>query len=71
MAKKRTLQSKISSFLYNHIWLKMTLEYMATLFATIISAVLFAFGICVFCSPSNPELGSFVTGGASGAAQRK
>ena len=69
MTKKRTLQSKISSFLYNHIWLKMTLEYMATLFATIISAVLFAFGICVFCSPSNPDLGSFVTGGASGAAQ--
>jgi len=70
MAKKRNLQSKTESFLYNHIWLKTTLEYLNTTIATIVSAIIFAFGITVFVAPlSSTGLHQFVTGGASGMAQ--
>ncbi|MCQ3034913.1 MAG: YitT family protein [Bacilli bacterium] len=70
MRKKRTLQSKIESFLYNHIWLKTFLNDAKTTIATIVSAFIFSIGVVIFVAPlAETNLHSFVTGGASGIAQ--
>ena len=70
MSKKKTLQSKYESFMFNHIWLKTTVEYLLTTIATIVSSFIFALGVSVFVAPlPATELTSFVTGGASGIAQ--
>ena len=72
MSKKRhTLQSKINSFLYDHIWLKYIIEYGVAFFISVLSAAIFAFGVICFLKPgaSNYEFTELISGGSSGLAQ--
>lgn len=68
MAKKHTLQSRINSFLLDHIWLKYLVEYSIALFMCALSAAVFAAGLVSFLAPSGVGL-SFVSGGVSGISQ--
>jgi len=68
------LGKKLNSFAYNHIWLKYVFDYGLSVFATVISAVVFVFGVVVFLEPAmlseaTSTYPSFVSGGSSGAAQ--
>jgi len=68
MAKKHTLQSRITSFLLDHIWLKYLVEYTIALFMCALSAAVFAVGLVSFLTPTGVDL-SFVSGGVSGISQ--
>lgn len=68
MAKKHTLQSRVSSFLLDHIWLKYLVEYTIALFMCALSAAVFAVGLVSFLTPTGVDL-SFVSGGVSGMSQ--
>lgn len=63
---------KLNSFLYNHLWLKRVFDYAFPLFLTILSAVIFSFGLNVFIQPELlgvQDASSMVSGGSSGLAQ--
>lgn len=64
-------KQKFNSFLYNHLWLKRLSDYIVPLFVTLLSAVIFSFGLNAFIQPDllGLETHSMVSGGASGAAQ--
>ncbi len=58
----------IKDYFYDHPILKMTLEYIITTIATVISAFCFAYGFRSFISPGG-EIPSLISGGGSGLAQ--
>ena len=63
---------KLNSFLYNHLWLKHVYDYAIPLFLSVLSALLFSFGLNVFLQPEIlgvPNASSMVSGGSSGLAQ--
>ncbi len=68
MAKKK-FSSKVNSFLYNHIWLKYTVEYSWAILLTLVSAFIFTIGINTFMAPSVNNLIPIVSGGVSGCSQ--
>ena len=69
----RSLKKKLNSFSYKHIWLRYILDYGFSVIATLLSALIFVFGMVVFLEPSltgAAEAGpAMVSGGSSGAAQ--
>ena len=72
MSKKRhSLQSKINSYLYDHLWLKYTIEYGVAFFISVVSAAIFAFGVICFLKPVSGtyEFTELISGGSSGLAQ--
>lgn len=71
---RKNLNSRINSFLYNHIWVKYLTDYSFALLMTILSSLIFSFGVSVFLSPGvNDSSGSpimtLISGGMSGASQ--
>lgn len=72
MSKKKTFRQKFETFCWDHIWAKYTVDWGVCVFMSIISALIFAFGLSVFMTP-NPtdkvELVSIVSGGSSGLSQ--
>lgn len=71
MKNKQSFQEKCSSYLFNHIWLKYSLDYGGAFLASVVSAAVFAFGIVCFLNPtlSNGQTLELVSGGSSGLAQ--
>lgn len=74
MKKVEKLEKKVNSLLYNHLWLKSTLENGFALIVTLFSAFIFAFGVNVFLDPavlgeSTQGIRAMVSGGSSGLAQ--
>ena len=67
------LKRKLNSFAYQHFWLKYILDYGFSVIATLLSALIFVFGMVTFLEPSlasAAEAGpAMVSGGSSGAAQ--
>lgn len=71
---KRTTKQKVTSYIYNHIWLKYALDYGATFLMSVFSAFIFIFGVNCFLDPAalgGPMADSvtLVSGGSSGVAQ--
>lgn len=72
MKTKQSLHERYQSYLYNHLWLKFTMDYGTAFFASVISAAIFAFGIVCFMNPTLVDGQStleLVSGGSSGLAQ--
>lgn len=72
MKTKQGLHERYQSYLYNHLWLKFTMDYGTAFFASVISAAIFAFGIVCFMNPTLVDGQStleLVSGGSSGLAQ--
>lgn len=69
MKHRKTLRSKYESFLYNHIWLKYTIDYGTAFIMSVLSAAIFAFGINCFLAPSISNTLTLVSGGSSGVGQ--
>lgn len=71
--KRKKLSSRINSFLYNHIWLKYIVEYATAFFMSVLSAVIFVFGINTFIAPNIDMNGdaimTLISGGVSGLSQ--
>ena len=71
----KSLKKKLNSFSYQHIWLRYILDYGFSVIATLLSALIFVFGMVVFLEPSLTGAAADVTGpamvsgGSSGAAQ--
>ena len=72
MRHKQSLHERYNSYLYNHLWLKFTMDYGGAFLASVISAAIFSFGIVCFMNPTltngNATL-ELVSGGSSGLAQ--
>ena len=71
MKHKQSLQERYHSYLYNHLWLKFSVDYGTAFLASVISAAIFSFGIVCFMNPtltSGTTL-ELVSGGSSGLAQ--
>ena len=74
MLNMKSFKKRLSSFSYNHIWLKYFLDYGFAVLATVFSAFIFSFGMIVFLEPSLSSMSesigpAMVSGGSSGAAQ--
>ena len=70
----KSLKKKVNSFAYNHIWLRYILDYLFPILATVVSSVVFVFGMVVFLEPAllggeASDIPAMVSGGSSGAAQ--
>ena len=69
----KSLKKKINNYTYKHIWLRYIYDYGFSVIATVLSALIFVFGMVVFLEPSLTgayEAGpAMVSGGSSGAAQ--
>ena len=69
----KSLKKKINNYTYKHIWLRYIYDYGFSVVATVLSALIFVFGMVLFLEPSlsgAPEAGpAMVSGGSSGAAQ--
>ena len=71
----KSIKKKLNSFAYQHIWLKYILDYGLSVVATLLSALIFVFGMVVFLEPSltgavaDVTGPAMVSGGSSGAAQ--
>ena len=69
------LKKKLNSFTYKHIWLRYIYDYGLSVIATVLSALIFVFGMVVFLEPSLSNATATITGpamvsgGSSGAAQ--
>lgn len=68
MNKVEKAKKKVNSFLYDHIPLKITVEYGAAFFVSVLSALIFAFGVVCFLRPGD-DIRDFASGGSSGLAQ--
>lgn len=72
---RRTFKQKYNSYLYNHLWLKIFIEYGVAFIMSVLSGAIFIFGVNCFLDPAalgGTELSSTVTlvsGGSSGVAQ--
>ena len=75
MLDMKSLKKKLNNFSYKHIWLRYILDYGFSVIATVLSALIFVFGMVVFLEPSltgasvNITGPAMVSGGSSGAAQ--
>ena len=72
MKQKHNLNERYHSYLYNHLWLKFTVDYGTAFIASVLSAAIFAFGIVCFLNPTLTEGQTtleLVSGGSSGLAQ--
>ena len=75
MLDMKSLKKKLNNFSYKHIWLRYILDYGYSVIATVLSALIFVFGMVVFLEPSLTGAAADVTGpamvsgGSSGAAQ--
>lgn len=72
MKHKHSFQERYQSYLYNHLWLKFTVDYGTAFLASVISAAIFAFGIVCFMNPTltgGQTTLELVSGGSSGLAQ--
>lgn len=72
MKQKHSLNERYHSYLYNHLWLKFTVDYGTAFIASVLSAAIFAFGIVCFLNPTLTEGHTtleLVSGGSSGLAQ--
>ena len=72
MKHKHSLQERYHSYLYNHLWLKFTVDYGTAFLASVVSAAIFAFGIVCFMNPTltaGQSTLELVSGGSSGLAQ--
>ena len=72
MAKTNRLKEKITNFLYDHYYLKVTLHQAKGVFFAVLSAFIFAFGFTCFITPGSnagAEAFKIVTGGVSGLSQ--
>lgn len=72
MKPKHSLNERYHSYLYNHLWLKFTVDYGTAFIASVLSAAIFAFGIVCFLNPTLTEGQTtleLVSGGSSGLAQ--
>lgn len=72
MKQKHSLNERYHSYLYNHLWLKFTVDYGTAFIASVLSAAIFAFGIVCFLNPTLTEGQTtleLVSGGSSGLAQ--
>ena len=69
----KSLKKKINNYTYKHIWLRYIYDYGFSVVATVLSALIFVFGMVLFLEPSltgASEAGpAMVSGGSSGAAQ--
>ena len=69
----KSLKKKINNYTYKHIWLRYIYDYGFSVITTVLSALIFVFGMVVFLEPSLTgayEAGpAMVSGGSSGAAQ--
>ena len=69
----KNIKKRLYNFSYKHIWLRYILDYGLSVVATLLSALIFVFGMVVFLEPSltgAAEAGpAMVSGGSSGAAQ--
>lgn len=70
----KTRREKINTYIYNHIWLRYTIDYGVTFFMSVLSAAVFVFGVNCFLDPAalgGPMSDSItlVSGGSSGVAQ--
>ncbi len=68
MNKVDKTKKKINSFLYDHIPLKIAVEYGTSFFVSVLSALIFAFGVVCFLRPGE-GISDFASGGSSGLAQ--
>ncbi len=72
MKHKQSLHDRYQSYLYNHLWLKFTVDYGTAFLASVVSAAIFAFGIVCFMNPTLTDGQTtleLVSGGSSGLAQ--
>lgn len=72
MKHKHSFKERYDSYLYNHLWLKFTVDYGTAFIATVVSAAIFAFGIVCFMNPTLTDGQTtieLVSGGSSGLAQ--
>lgn len=72
MKHKERLHDRYSSYLYNHLWLKYSIDYGTAFLASVLSAAIFAFGIVCFMNPTLADGQTtleLVSGGSSGLAQ--
>lgn len=72
MKQKHSLNERYHSYLYNHLWLKFTVDYGTAFIASVLSAAIFAFGIVCFLNPTLTDGQTtleLVSGGSSGLAQ--
>lgn len=72
MKKNKKIKSRVDSYLYNHLWLKYTVDYGGAFIASVLSAAIFAFGIVTFLNPvllPGQHTLELVSGGSSGLAQ--
>ncbi len=75
MARK-TLKQKFQSYTYNHIWMRYVMDWGGAFVMSVLSALIFAFGITTFMNPSTISNGTesiklvaIVSGGSSGISQ--
>ena len=73
---KTSLKTKFHRFMYSHLWLKYTLDYLASFFMCALSALIYAIGFKAFLAPNAVQIGEevvnftrLVSGGASGISQ--
>ncbi len=69
MDRQQRTKKKFESFLYDHIWVKILIEYSIAFFVSVLSALIFAFGVVCFMRPGEAIAPDFVSGGSSGFAQ--
>ena len=69
MVNLKKYKKKVSSFMYNHLWLKNTIEYIVLLIMSVFSSALLSFSVVCFMKPDLPDTYKLVTGGATGFAQ--
>ncbi|MDD6302010.1 MAG: YitT family protein [Bacillales bacterium] len=64
----KKIKKKLSDYFYDHIKLRIFLEYVFMFMAASLSSLVYAYGYKSFVDPSSAD-GNIVTGGASGIAQ--
>ncbi len=69
MNKQEKAKKKINSYLYNHIWIKYVIDYGIAFLMSVLSALIFSFGVVCFMKPGVDGISDFVSGGSSGLAQ--
>ena len=70
----KNIKKRLYNFSYKHIWLRYILDYGLSVVATLLSALIFVFGMVVFLEPAllgaeTADIPAMVSGGSSGAAQ--
>ena len=71
MKKTQKIKENINNYLFDHIGLKLFLDYFKSFILCIVSGFIFAFGFAAFITPQG-EVGkelAIVTGGVSGISQ--